>query len=359
MTYEETIQHKTMLNDLRNSKLEILTWLAALDDELRAMLPDTSSLMARFEKIKADAEKTLTVGGDDKSRNESIQRVRESCFPLIDIIIKRASTVQAPRDLVGDQTRVQIKDEIEWSFRNSFIKSLPVRILIILFGVALFLITGEATYKVTTQIAAMNKLLNDAQSQMNASNGQIREISDNIKDKQAALALSLLNGNEEMAKLRTGALTEMSAEESGFKTTVDKESTDWQMSAKKIEGKAETGINDTLAADVKSLDEKTAASSKQLDADLKLDKIRIEKKTEAILATLEAEHSPWVPVAVWSHAMSWMLVPVAFVMTLLAWLSAWLAHAHGVKNRAAFISWANLAFLCLTMGLVFWLRFKG
>jgi hypothetical protein len=318
MTYEEAVQHRKALTEIQKmGNIDLRIWLALAEDELRSTLGDGSLLLARFTEIRTDAEKQLSDTNDlEKKKTEA--QIRPNCSALIDLVGARLDSIPSPPE--------SLKEEIDLAIQKGYFKSVYFRAIAVSFGVLLFLITGVATFKVTTQVEAMQKLLDEASQQMAQS-----------KDRQAQIALALLQGNEDIVRLRTGALTEMANQEAAFKQTVGTETTTWVDKITKADG---------------------PEASKSIETAGNQAKAELARKIASTLDALEATRHPWVPAVVWSMAKTWLLVPVALIVAILAWLSTFTRNLHqykGVKVGNVLAS-VNVLLLLTTLALLWKLK---
>jgi hypothetical protein len=335
MTRMEAMQYSDAIGRLGDLQLsmEFEDWIALAEDKLRLALPNDSQLMVRFRKLKMVAEQSRfdaqKSSGATQKFNVFLEAVRES--------LKSGGLASGTLD-----------EEIDRSLQKGYFKSIYFRSILALFGVAVLLITGVATFKVTTQIQAMQNLLNDARGQMESSKAEVKKAANDVQKNQAALVLSIINGNADLIKTRMAAMDQIKSDEAGFSATVRDETNNWTALAShhyEPDGK-------------KKIDDAGETAIRGINAQLEENKKALSNKLSSSLVAMEATSHPYIPRVMWSMAKTWLLVPVAILTALLAWASNF---ARNVPKRGAIktgnvLAMVNVVLLLGTLFLAFELR---
>jgi hypothetical protein len=326
MTHQDTAVHISALESILLRELDIQIWLALLEDELQAAIPETQ-LLARFRQSRSDGEKKLSETPNGTERDDAEKQLRLKCIIITELAIERLKSHRPSKD--------ELSEEVERIIQKGYFKSVYFRVVLGGMAFVLFLVTGVEGYRLNEQVKAMQQLVEAARKQVEDSKVEIAKSAAETKDRQAQLALALIQGNEEMVKLRTDAMTDMSKTREDFDSTVRDETERWKKHVIEVEEPAASAkINEAVA-----------------DA-----KIELAAQLGSTIGALSAADKPWVPVLIWSSARSWWMVPAALLFAILAWASSIFANTIGGSKGARLFSYINFALLMVTFGAVFLLK---
>ena len=182
-----------------------------------------------------------------------------------------------------------LEDEIERVIQKGYFKSVYFRVIAALFGVALAIIGGAGGIEVFGQVREMKKLVEDARRQMEESNLEVAKARAESNNRQAELALLIMQGNEQMVKMRASAIEQMSAEELGFKSKVEAETASWASQVEKAGQDAKQEVTRAGDEDMKKEINRTAEqSTSDLHKALGMSKTVLAAKLTSTLAETEA-----------------------------------------------------------------------
>lgn len=276
-------------------------WLALCEDELRLMFADRPELLARFAELKKEATTTNNSQRDANALLSPVKRFLDDVRSWLD----------------SEPLTAQGLDEKE--IERIFLKSRLVQIPLVLILVLLSLITGVWSLKLRDQFNAGQALLQDAKKQMQDSNIEVTKARAETNNREAELALFILQGNEKMVTMQTAAINQMKTEGEQFKKDVGDRAAYWVKQVDDVGPDAKKQVTDAGSAGASTVTEKTASTLQEFDTVLKGNKKTLQDKLAETIKQLEAARHPWIPqVIIWSFAKSWVFVAFAVLSSLLA-----------------------------------------
>jgi hypothetical protein len=309
---------------------DIRDWFAAIEDTIRkSSLPENSQLLARFLKLKADVEQKIGESEVEHLESEVRKRVVENCNCLVQAVCEFLDNTPPSQ---GD-----LKDEVERIIQQGYFKSIYFRAIVGGLGLVLLLITGVGSFKIYTQVQAMQQMLDAARNEVARGKDEIAKARTETNSRQAELALLLLQGNQDFVKMRTAAMIEMTHAQDAFTAELKDKTTRWTDDLEKKAGPEarQKIVNAGIDGETNTRNATTAAVG-QINGILNQNKKALADKLIAALGQIEAAKHPSIPWIVWSISKTWLLVPLAFVVALLAWLTAALSFwKTGKTGRAA------------------------
>ena len=312
MTYEQADHAARVLDEVAiRGNLNTLDWIALVEDTLRNVLPDNSQLLARFDRIKAETSQ------------ESLEKLGPQ--QLMEVEQKYKGVIRAASELMKNlvpksdpNTTPNLDEQLDWALKRGYFKSWPFRIVMGLLLLALVLITGVSSFKMYDQIQAMQKLLDDAKTKVSEAhtavsqaNEQVTQAKSEIANRQAEMALMVLRGAADLDKMGTEARHSL---ENARSADLDE-----------LKNKTATISSDLDAAEkssVRQVDERTKKSLDEIGAIEKMSGDKITDRVQSILQNLEAAKRPWIPLVAWSIAKRWLVLPLALLISCLAWIYA-------------------------------------
>jgi len=292
---------------------DIEIWLALLEDQLRRALPDNSAVLARFSKLKESAASDGAGAAD--------MRVRSEAKNLAEAVASFLEADPLPPD--------DLKEEVERIIQNGYFQSSYFRAILGGFGVVLVLITGVGTLKINEQVQAMQRILDQAKSNLDAAkkeaadnNNEAAKARSEVNNRQAEMALLVLQGNADLVKLRTNAMTEMSKAEDAFRAEAAERTQHWQSAVEGIISAANQKVREAGEEGKTSINNKADEAVRDLDKDAKARQQALLAALLSRVRELEAAKSPWVPRIVWSMSKAWIFAPLALLFSVLAWILA-------------------------------------
>ncbi len=328
--------------------LDIRTWFALVEDGLRSTLPDHSQLLALFTDIRLNLEKQIGVAETEDREREVKQQARAQCRALVRAACELLEAVPLPQE--------DLEDEIERVIQKGYFKSVYFRVIAALFGVALAIIGGAGGIEVFGQVREMKKLVEDARRQMEESNLEVAKARAESNNRQAELALLIMQGNEQMVKMRASAIEQMSAEELGFKSKVEAETASWASQVEKAGQDAKQEVTRAGDEDIKEINRTAEQSTSDLHKALGMSKTVLAAKLTSTLAETEAAKHPAVSWVVWSMAKTWLVVPAALIIAVLGWLYSFASNRRELNSWMKVLAVANIVVFCATLGVLWWLK---
>ncbi len=309
MTHNDAMQTIRRLRQVRGLRVvNVDTWLALIEDELQRDVPN-SQLLARFKQIKE--ENALRVPG---VAYDVEGRLRSECTELIDAVCASLEYEPVPG--------AELTDEVERIIQKGYFTSIYFRAVLGGLALVLVLVTGVEGYKLNEQVKAMQQLVADARRQVEDSRIEIAKSSAETRDRQAQLALALLQGDQEMVKLRANAMQQMVLEQDTFRSRIDQKTADGIAEISKSVSDANQHLAQASDNGVAEISKKTEASDEQIDQAFQGGKSAIASKVSSTLATFDATNHPLVPAVVWSITKRWIVVPVTLIIAILAWINS-------------------------------------
>ncbi len=348
MTYREAKRASEALKLL--SKLhtsDVLDWLAPIDDKLRESLPENSAILERFRAIKtkmvsppSDSEAPSTV---PTAQDDLKSRVRE---------LVQAACLILDSCTIPDSTE-NLKDEVERHIQQGYFKSIYFRTLLSGFALLLVLITGVGSFKVNEQVQAMQKLVDEAKKQVADGKTEVERARAEVDKAKAEntrqladVALLVLQGNSDLVKLRTNAMTEMASTENSFRAEVAERIRRWQSESAGSVSAAKHTIDEVADTAKKQIEAQASASAGQFNKAVGDSTDRLRKALSAAVSSLEAARRPWVPQILWSVTKAWLLVPLGFFFAVMGFLVAIWRYTQ-LRYGAAIVAIGSVALVVL------------
>jgi hypothetical protein len=344
MTHSEAVQHIKRLRriaDLRISDID--TWLALLEDELQSAIPN-SQLLARFQQIKADREKmTGTDGVSAPSEGEETQLV-SSYRDLIKAVCERLDSEPPQKE--------ELSEEIDRIILKGYFKSIYFRTVIGGLALVLLLVTGVEGYRLSEQVKAMQKLVDDARQQVEQGRVEVAKASSDMKERQAQFALYLLEDNKQMTELRTKAIQQMDTEGESFRNRVDGKAAYWAKQLDEDGKEADARVQGAGNAAKNAID---GEAKQQADVFAKLVEQKkgvLQEQLTSTVAKLGAAKSPWVPMAIWSMERVWVLLAFGLVVSGLGVINTFATYRKAQSASMRVISSLNASILIVVLALL-------
>lgn len=158
----------------------------------------------------------------------------------------------------------------------------------------------------------MQRKLDEAKANTEASNIEIAKARAEANDRRAQLALLLLEGNQEIVTMRTKAITELANAEETSRREIQDMASKWMM-------RLDTDIGPKAVEKIKQASEEGVG---RLGASVRESSAAIESKVRSTIDRLEAAKTPWIPKVLWALGKSSLLAPLALVMAVFAWMIA-------------------------------------
>ena len=351
MTENEANQIRQMLDSLsRRGDKSLETWIALVEDKLRAVLPADSQLLARFVAVKngrlePGPASAAPMGAPGVPVEPDVKGIILAAREFVETLPKTPEPKEA-----GEGLAQAVQHEITRQYFNSW----PFRSIVVLFSISFLLVTGVAGLKLYDQVQGMQRLLDQAKADAEKSREQIAEAKNVVTNNQAALALLVLRGDEDLVKMRIKALQDVDTTRA---TTITELGAKREAAVKQIEDTAQ-GVIKTVGqkreqaiADVEKVG---AAALVAVDAEVKADRAKLANAVESAVQGLSHAKSPWIPVVLWSSARWLVLFVFTAVLSIVA--IVWSIVALTTTNRrmatAAFI--VNAVGLATCAALVYW-----
>jgi hypothetical protein len=306
----------SILSRLANLRLsDSRTWLAIADDQLGQTIPEDSKSMARFRELRTEAENALSQLKEWEDGSAAVARCRAFVSDVAEATpYTSSSSFSIKDDLEGRVDRI---------IQKGYFRSIYFRAIAALFTLLLLLITGVGGLNIYEQVQAMQKKLDEARANVERSNVEISKARSETSDRQAQLALLVLEGNEDMVKMRTNAITEMAKTQEAARAEVNIKAQDWTDKIEREFGpQAEKRVIDAGTSGKNEVEAKAQSADSQIEEGLKNGRTALADKLKSALGQLEAVKNPWVPRVVWSMAKEWLLVPFTLVISLLAFVNS-------------------------------------
>src|ERR1039458_269220 len=314
MTHSEAAQHSRALKRIGDLQFsDIRDWLALVDDGLRRAMPDNSQLLARFSKLKADAEEALSTPKDRSEEQGARYAIKSNCRNLLWAVCELLDSAPPPPE--------ELHEEIDRIIQKGYFKSIYFRAVLGGLGLVLLLITGVGGFKITQQVEAMQRLLDQARHQVEQSSLEVSRARAEANDRQAQLALLILHGNAELGTMRINALKGMENAQNAFNSEVAEKPKRWIGAIEAAGSDANQKVVDAGKKGDGEVKGRTLGSLAQIDEVVKRSKKPLADKLAVSLAEMEATKHPWVPRVIWAMAKTWLLVPLALCLSLLGLLN--------------------------------------
>jgi hypothetical protein len=336
VTYTEAARNcQRMINILNSSKFGVPTWLALLEDAFLAALPADSKLLAEFldakQKISKVAEETQAVSvADFRSQVEPF--VRATC----EQVLQNSYPVE------------DLKDQVERIIQKGYFQSPYFKALVATFGFLLALIVGFESWQLNKLAAEMRHLVDEAREQVQKGKEDIDKAESLNQQQQAKLALMLLQGDQDLVKMRTQAIDQIEKEGFAQAGLVRDRGKYWTDQLDTATGPAAAKQVSTAGENGKrTIDNKTSQATEEFDKTINNEKTLLNQKFYTSVRNLEATKSPWVPLAIWSAGKVWLFVPVALIACVLMFLNTLVlvAVTSGEKLEGRVFSWINTVLL--------------
>lgn len=309
MTHNEALQHIKRLKRIAELKIpDMFTWLALVDDELQSAIPN-SRLLERFENLKSDGEKELgaTDGSDRESRKT--EQIRAQCQDLIQAACERLESDPLPKE--------DLSEEIDRIIQKGYFKSIYFRAVLGGLALVLVLVTGIEGYKLSEQVKAMQKMVDEARQQVEQSRVEVAKSVSETQANEGKLALLLLEGDQKMVEMRTKALSQIDEEGFADRTKIDDRAKHWTDEFESRAATADQDIDTVAKESQKKISDETAQVAKDFDASVSQSKKQLAEKLTSALESLQAQETPWIPRILWSFSKSWILAPLAVIVALM------------------------------------------
>jgi hypothetical protein len=277
------------------------SWLALAEDQLRDTVPPNSQVFARFLELK-EASKSARGSPVQTDSTRDTEEVRSLLVATCDWLDAQPSP---PPD--------NLKEEIENIIQTGYFKSPYFRTILILFGIALALISGIASFKIHDQVQEMKRMLDEARRQTADMAQEIAAAKAENKNREADLALLVAQGNVDLAKQRANALSEIQQSTDLFRTDLDSRTKRWTDDVEHAASEAKQHIIEAGGAGEKQVTKITESTLTHYQK-------QIADTLESALSSLQASENPWVPKVIWSVSKKWLFVPLALFISLTALL---------------------------------------
>lgn len=354
MTHREAKSASEALRSLADlNTIDIMDWLAPLEDKLRESLPENSAILERFRAVKTGIASTPS---EASAASEAVPKLQDELKPRVRELVHAACLIldSYPKPEPSPES---LGDEIDRHIQQGYFKSIYFRTLVGGFAVLVALITGITSFKVNEQVQAMQKLVDDAKkevadgkTEVDRAKAEVDKAKDESTRQQASLALLVLQGNSDLVKLRTNAMTEMAKEEDSFRAEIAERTRRWQTESEGSVSTAKQKIDGVADTARKEIEGKAATATGELNKAVSDNKDRLRVALTSAVSSLQAAQRPWVPRILWSMTKAWVLVPLGFFFAMMGFLIA-TSRSMNLKYGAALAITGSVAFLLL---LSFW-----
>jgi len=319
------------LADIAQLRLsDVQLWLAIAEDQLRKTIPENSRVFSRFLKLKENAEKAL-----QGPANNTVNPILDDIRNLMVVTRGRLEAEPPPLD--------SLKEEVERIIQVGYFKSPYFRFIVGALIVAMGLVTGVYGFKAHEQVQAMERMLDEAHKQVAEGTAELAKARSESNNRQADLALLIVQGNADLAKQRLAALNEMQQATDLFKTEFNDKVKRWDTEIESAGTRGKQSVTKASTegeAQVRDVTQKTLTDHQKQLAEVLVSKIN----------ALEATQHPWVPRVIWSMAKEWLFIPLALFLSFSAWLVATSEHLQirgGIIKTIICMSGAALAVVLL------------
>jgi hypothetical protein len=322
MTYEEAEQAAKNLRSVANrGHYSTLDWLALVEDTLRNYLPDGSQLLARFEELK----KSWASGPSPEGDTKAVENATRSLVTAASDLIKNSASPSG------------LEQAVDRAITKGYFKSWPFRFVLSLAVLLLTLITGVSTLKLYDQVQAMKKLKDDAARDVAEARKDVSTSHEQVTQAKAEMALLVLQGDADLLKMRINAVKSLEDARNSYLAELDSK-----------RGAISSHLTEELAKRTKSIPGEFNAIEKSYTGSLS-------GALQKAVHNLEASKRAWVPAVVWSIEKRWLLVPLALVLSLLAFVYAlvggWQSQTPWLKLVTSMIV---LVVLVMVVGVCIW-----
>jgi len=301
---------------------DLRDWLAVLEDKLRQSFPENSAIVSRFVKLRTDLDAPdVPAPGTGQPSPPRPEVIKAQARDLVKAAAVLLDSQPAPPE--------ELKDHVDRLIQQGYFKSIYFRALAVGFTLVLALITGVGTFKLNEQVQAMkamvaeaNKQVVEGKAEVEMAKAETQKAKDANSRQQAELALLILQGNSDLAKLRINAMTEISKSEDAFKAEVADRTRRWQVESEAAVLAARQRVDSVATATTTDIQAKAALSIHEFDKTLNDSRTTLRNALTSRLARLEAAERPWVPQVIWSMAKAWLLAPLTLLIALAALLIA-------------------------------------
>jgi hypothetical protein len=313
MTCAEVQRAKSVLQDLAHRRdREMLDWVALAEDTLRNLLTADSQLLARFTRIRAQV--------DTDGKGQLTTQAAE----LAKIERELKGVIRAAGDLIGtlgaEQASPSLEQEIECAIQKGYFKSWPFRLVIGGLFVVIVLITGVASFKITEQVRAMQQQVDNARKIVGDGQELVFQAKSDIVNKHAELTTLLLEGSQDLLGMRVKAVSALDDARRNYLAELDARQQQILSSLDEAGKKGSQQLEEAEKKGTQRLDERTKQSLEELTESDNRDKARVAGKVQSVIQNLEASKRPWIPIAAWSIAKPWLILPLVLLISLFAWL---------------------------------------
>jgi hypothetical protein len=354
MTMDEAIQNKIILqNLLRSHAPDKQTWLLLIEHQLRNFLADESPLMNRFGELRdailhPPSQTEQSPGRYDDNAEKTLSQFIDGVITLTNP--QQSDTITAIRAEEDRyrQEEASLQARVDRVIQAGYFRSIYFRSIVGGLSLVLILITGVGSFKIYEQTQAMQRLLDDARNRVEQSNQEVAKARAETNNKQAELALLILQGNQNLVTMRTAAIEQVSSAQDLFRTEMNTRTG-------RIFGELDHSASDASASiekarleALKTVNDKSNNSVAQIDADATKNRSVINNAIKKRLQDLEQAKNPYVPVVIWSMA------KVPLVMLFAAALSIF-ALVNSISKLLSFPSrlrWSIAGFELIVAGLV-------
>jgi hypothetical protein len=350
VTHSEAQQHIKRLKRIAELKItDMFTWLALVDDELQSAMPN-SRLLERFEQVKSDGEKELRATDGADGRSQTTEQVRAQCQDLILVACERLESDPLPKE--------DLSEEIDRIIQKGYFKSIYFRAVLGGLALVLVLVTGIEGYRLSEQVKAMQKMVDEARQQVEQSRVEVAKSESETQANEGKLALILLEGDQKMVEMRTKALSQIDEEGFADRTKIADRGKYWtnEFDARAVTAGQE--IDKVAKESQKKIGDETTQAAKDFEGSVSQSKQQLTDKLTSALESLQAQQTPWILRILWSFSKSWILAPLAAIVALMGLFTSlstlanadaqWIKGSKWVKSVAI----ANTALL-LGMGAAF------
>jgi hypothetical protein len=292
------------------------TRFALLEDEIGKLIPPESQLWQRFLAIKNDSLKTSVPPPTAYSAVTAYPQVPPP-DQLSDLIKAIKVYIAVAPAANGD-----LQEEVDRAIQKGYFKSIYFRAVLGGLALVLLLITGVEGYKLSEQLKAMQKMVEDARQEVEQGRAEVAKASSEVKNREAELSLMVLEGNEKIVEIRTKAISQIDEDGVVARSKMNERAKYWTEELDKAGSLSKQKIDDAGENGSSEIKSKTVQAGKDYDNLVSQNRKLLADKLTNTLVQLEAQRNPWVPRVLWSFSKAWLLWPIAVIIGLLSLLTS-------------------------------------
>jgi hypothetical protein len=282
------------------------TRFALLEDEIGKLIPPESQLWQRFLAIKNESLKT-----------PAPPPTGYTAAAIADLIKAIKVYIAAAPAENGD-----LQEEVDRAIQKGYFKSIYFRVVLGGLALVLLLVTGIEGYKLSEQVKAMQKMVEDARQQVEQGRAEVAKARSEAQNREAELALMVLEGNEKIVEIRTKAISQIDEDGVVARSKINERAKYWTGEFDKAGPLSKQKIDDAGDSGSSEIKNKTVQAGKDYDNLVSQNRKLLADKLTDTLVQLEAQKNPWVPRVLWSFSKAWLLWPIAVIIGLLSLLTS-------------------------------------